>query len=153
MKSMIFKIFTIVAIAVGIIFTACKKDVTPDSSTETVSYDSYNNDEVSNSGTFSATRCPFCDNCVLYVRCKLPKLPTGLTSYASKKKICNAWSPVAGYAVVMPSASYPGNGHIAYVQSVNSNGTITISEGNFNGNCNTRTKTPSQLSVYGYWKP
>ena len=150
MKNIILKSLFVFALLASCVFVACKKEAIT-TTTEEVSYDAYNNDEGTQARTFSGT-CP-CDNCVLFVRCKMPSLPGGLTSYASKKNIVNAWSPSAGYAVIMPSSSYPANGHIAYVDKVNSDGTITISEGNFNGKCNTRTKKPSDMSVYGYRKP
>jgi hypothetical protein len=100
--------------------------------------------------------CPSCDNCVLYARCKVPSLPFGLFSYQDKKtKAINWWgAPAAGMVAIMPSNIAPAAGHVAYVQSVNSDGTITISEGNHTmGKCGSRRQTPAQLRIDGYWKP
>jgi surface antigen len=42
-------------------------------------------------------------------------------------------TPAVGAAVVLSTAAYYGEGHVAYVTAVNPNGTITISEMNFYG--------------------
>jgi CHAP domain len=98
-------------------------------------------------------------SCVAYVRCRIPKLPTGLTYYDAKQKIADKnLSLQAGYAVVMPAGKgYETYGHIAYVKSVNADGTITIEETNWEpagkGKYGTRTKKPTDFKVYGYYKP
>lgn len=85
--------------------------------------------------------------CVPYVRNNfLSKLPYGLNTYADKKKICNAWSPVKGYAAIMAP------NHIAYVSSV-SGDMVTLKESNWDLKCTIGSRTINKSKIYGYWKP
>ncbi|AKT40641.1 CHAP domain-containing protein [Chondromyces crocatus] len=100
--------------------------------------------------TSSAT-CNQCSNCVLYARCRQPKLPFGLTTYAQKRAIINTQTAKAGYVAIINSGS--SYGHVAYVTKVNGS-TITIAEGNWpNGKCGTRSGTKAGLKIVGYFKP
>lgn len=143
----VLSVFTILTVG----FYSCSKN---DDEVEEVVDENFISD-FENSSFDNVTNCPVCNNCVLYVRCRIPSLPYGLTYYSGKKAIINAYSPVVGYAAIMPSASksYAKYGHIAYVQSVNSDGTITIKEGSSGGTCTTRTKTPTDFKIDGYFKP
>ena len=134
---------------VPMVVTSCKEENVVASS------DAFSKD-VLNDDAADAAKCPICNNCVYYVRCKIKTLPGGLTSYQSKKNIINASSPVAGYAAIMPAidSKYKDNGHIAYVEKVNSDGTINISEGSSGGTCTTRNnRKPTDLKIDGYYKP
>lgn len=85
--------------------------------------------------------------CVPYVRDKfLSTLPYGLNTLADKKRICNAWSPVKGYAAIMAP------NHIAVVTAV-SGDNVTIKEANWDLKCGIGTRTISKSKIYGYWKP
>jgi hypothetical protein len=85
--------------------------------------------------------------CTDYVRDYwLSGLPRGLFTYSDKKKICNAWSPVKGYAAIMAP------NHIAYVSSVSGNN-VTIKEANWDYKCGIATRTIDKSKIYGYWKP
>lgn len=85
--------------------------------------------------------------CVPYVRDNfLSTLPRGLNTYADKKKICNAWSPVKGYAAIMAP------NHIAYVSNV-SGDMVTLKESNWDLKCTIGTRTINKSKIYGYWKP
>lgn len=96
-------------------------------------------------------------NCTDYVAWKLQSLgvPDSATrglgnggqwydnAPAGKKSLV----PKAGSAAVQQSTGQGDFGHVAFIESVNSNGTITISEYNFSGNGTggTRTGTPGSL--------
>ena len=85
--------------------------------------------------------------CTDYVRDYwLKTLPRGLFTYANKKAICNAWSPVKGYAAIMAP------NHIAYVSSV-SGDLVTINESNWDFKCTISSRTINKSKIYGYWKP
>ena len=95
--------------------------------------------------------CGQCTNCVLYARCRQPRLPFGLTSYADKVSHINRRTPRAGcVAVIRSSSSF---GHVAYVNSV-SGSTVHIDEGNWpSGNCGRRSGTAAGLHIAGYICP
>ncbi len=98
--------------------------------------------------------CGFCDNCVLHARCLQPRMPFGLTSWASKVRIINRAASRPSRGCVAMIRSNPTWGHAAYVQRVWSNGTITINEANWRaGQCGTRRGRPAALNVRGYWCP
>ena len=63
-------------------------------------------------------RAATCVQCVGYVRTRMTLPSIDLTNYSVKKSICNAWTPKAGYAVIMPSPKFPDFGHIGYVSKV-----------------------------------
>jgi len=104
-------------------------------------------------GTVSseARSCNQCSNCVLYARCRQPRLPYGLTTFAQKRARINSGTPRVGcVAVIRSGSSY---GHVAYVKSVRG-GTIGIDEGNWpSGRCGSRSGTESSLSIVGYICP
>ena len=93
------------------------------------------------------------NNCVFFARYKQPALPFGLTSYASKKNICNSNEAIVGEVAVMPSTNAPSYGHVAYVEAVNGDN-ITILEGGVgSGHINRRTGTKASLNIYGFYNP
>ena len=95
--------------------------------------------------------CGQCTNCVLYARCRQPRLPYGLTSYADKVSHINQHTAHAGCVAVIKTSSYYG--HVAYVNSV-SGGLVHIDEGNWpSGHCGTRSGTASALHIAGYICP
>ena len=90
-------------------------------------------------------------NCVLFARSKVPSLPRGLTTQAAKRRIINSYSPSVGAVAVMAVGRY---GHVGRVVSVNGDGTITVEESNYRPcRFTTRTGTPEQLRVLGYFTP
>ncbi|AKT40640.1 CHAP domain-containing protein [Chondromyces crocatus] len=102
-------------------------------------------------GDTSNATCNQCSNCVLYARCRQPKLPFGLNTYQDKLNIINTQTAAAGYVAVINSGSSAG--HVAYVTSV-SGSTIHIAEGNWpNGSCGTRSGTKAGLKIQGYFRP
>jgi surface antigen len=54
-------------------------------------------------------------------------------SIKDKVSKMNSKEPVVGGAVIMNSAKYPENGHVAIVQSINPDGTISIVDSNWTG--------------------
>lgn len=108
-------------------------------------------DEPSESISSELGGCGPCNNCVLYARCRQPRLPYGLTSYADKVRVINSRTARAGcVAVIKTSSSY---GHVAYVNRV-SGGRVSIDEGNWpSGRCGTRSGTPASLHITGYICP
>lgn len=95
--------------------------------------------------------CNQCDNCVYYARCRQPRLPTGLTSYADKRAKINRSTAKAGCVAVINTGSYYG--HVAYVTKV-SGSKVYIAEGNWpSGHCGTRSGTKAALKITGYICP
>lgn len=89
-------------------------------------------------------------NCVKFARYMVPSLPTGLTSWSSKKAIINSKTAVEGsVAIVKTSNVY---GHVAYVEKVKGN-TITTLDGNWGSRIVRRTGTASALGIVGYYVP
>ena len=91
--------------------------------------------------------CNQCTNCVLYARCRQPRLPFGLTSWSDKVRAINSKKPRAGCVAMIQTGSQYG--HVAYVRRV-SGSKIYIDEGNWGG-CNSRSGTASKLNIRGYW--
>jgi len=92
-------------------------------------------------------------NCVLYVKyCKGVPLPSGLTTWKAKLKIINSSVPIVGAVAIIDTTATVKEGHVAYVQTVNPDGTITIDEANYH-TCEVgqRTGTPQALKVVGYY--
>lgn len=95
--------------------------------------------------------CNQCNNCVSYARCRQPRLPTGLTSYADKRAKINRSTAKAGCVAVINTGSYYG--HVAYVTKV-SGGKVHIAEGNWpSGRCGSRSGTKAALNITGYICP
>lgn len=97
-----------------------------------------------------------CTTCVGYVRTRITLPSKDLSLYSVKKGICNAWTPKAGYAVIMPSPLFPDYGHIAYVAKVVDASTLIIDEANWGKACKVTTGVTIKISkrgVYGYYKP
>lgn len=95
--------------------------------------------------------CNQCSNCVLYARCRQPRLPSGLTYWSDKVARINSRSPRRGCVAMIPTSS--AYGHVAFVNGV-SGGRISIDEGNWpSGRCGQRSGTPAALNVRGYWCP
>jgi hypothetical protein len=96
----------------------------------------------------ATTRC----NCVLYARCRVPRLPGGLFTLNDKKRIMNSGVPTPGSVAVMDVLA--GVGHLAVVEAVNRDGTITVSETNYRScQYTVRTGTPRNMRVLGYFRP
>lgn len=96
----------------------------------------------------ASTRC----NCVLYARCRVPRLPFGLTSYQDKVRVINSRTPTVGSVAVMNI--YPPYGHVAVVEAVHRDGRITVREANY-VRCavTSRTNLPARMAVAGYFRP
>lgn len=96
-------------------------------------------------------------NCVFYAREAIPTLPTGLFNLDDKVNIINSNVPNAGSVAIIDVGD--STGHVAVVESVNEDGTMTISESNFRSDENKnpvlsrRTGTAEQLGVLGFWQP
>jgi surface antigen len=100
-------------------------------------------------------------NCTDYVAWKLNSLGVSQTLYqglgnakdwgtkASKKGVTVNSSPAVGAVAVDTIGQY---GHVAFVESVNKNGTITVSQYNKgqDGNYSTQTGTPSSLNFSAF---
>ncbi len=101
----------------------------------------------------SANRC----NCVFYARCRVPKLPYGMTTYSEKVSKINSTTPSIGSVAIMNI--YPPYGHVAVVTAVNRDSSgrvssITVSEANYQAcRVSTRTATPVSMKVTGYYRP
>lgn len=95
-------------------------------------------------------------NCVLWLRTyRVKTLPRGLETLVGKKKIINSSEPKVGSVAVMDI--FGDVGHVAYVTAVNSDGTITVDEANYE-DCKItsgRTGKPSDqgFRVLGYYVP
>ncbi len=96
------------------------------------------------------------NNCVFFCRKVSPTLPTGLYSLKDKINIVNAKTASVGSTAIIDTGDTTG--HVATVEKINADGTITIAEANWktdaNGRktINRRTGTPEQLKVRGYWQ-
>ncbi len=114
------------------------------------------------SGLKSVTECnTICDNCVMYVVCKLrvnnfPPLPPGVdySSYSAKLGLINTspgYRPVWGdIAIIDTDSEY---GHVAFVEWRNPwSGQIFISESNWNGNC-VSWRSNGIPGLKGYYHP
>lgn len=101
-------------------------------------------------------------NCTDYVAWKLKSLGVadnwvrGLgnggdwyANAANKSGLSRGTDPAVGAAAVVPSSTpgFGGYGHVAYVEAVHSDGTITVSEYNYDlmGDYHTRTGKPSDM--------
>lgn len=97
----------------------------------------------------------YCGNCVLYARCRQPRLPYGLTYWSNKVAVINSASAHPGCVAMIPSSNVYG--HAAYVAAVNTGVTphrITLNEANWQaGQCSSRTGTKDSLNIRGYWCP
>ena len=115
---------------------------------EGVSPDDLDEDEATATTSSELGSCNQCTNCVLYARCKQPRLPTGLTYWRDKLRIINSHTPRAGCVAVIKTGS--AYGHVAYVSRV-SGSTVYIDEGNWGRRCNSRSGTAASLKIQGYW--
>lgn len=105
-------------------------------------------DEASSSVESELYGCNQCSNCVEYARCRQPRLPFGLTSYAQKRAQINTQNARRGCVAVINTGSYYG--HVAYVREV-SGGRIYIDEGNWpSGRCGQRSGTKGALNIAGF---
>ncbi|MBO0612553.1 CHAP domain-containing protein [Thiothrix fructosivorans] len=101
--------------------------------------------------------------CVAYARGRVPSLPTGLTDWASKKKIINNQTCSAGSVAIIDSTSFDVHGHVAVVEGCHSadTGAIRITETNFTkgkkterrASSTTIEKAAAELKIIGYYKP
>jgi hypothetical protein len=147
-----------------VLFTTAKLDITPDEfpavagsreSSNTLRPLSVVIGPIYNACTTSANA----SNCVKYVRCLAPWLPSiDLTTFVAKKSLINSSVPVVGaVAVIQVSGQFAINGHLAYVTAVNRDArgqisTITISESHYvyTAGFDMRTDAPQSLHVVGY---
>lgn len=119
----------------------------------------YTDDDAPPSDEVAASQDPlcssYCGNCVLYARCRQPKLPYGLTYWSDKVAIINSAVAHPGCVAMIPSSNVYG--HAAYVAAVNTSVTphrITLNEANWQPNtCSSRTGTKDSLNIRGYWCP
>jgi hypothetical protein len=117
--------------------------------------DGADDDEAQNIDETSSTAdeiggCYQCSNCVDYARCRQPRLPHGLISFADKRARINSHTARRGCVAVIDTGSYYG--HVAYVNSTS--GGIHIDEGNWpSGHCGTRSGSASSLHIAGYFCP
>jgi len=75
--------------------------------------------------------------------------PKGLYSQKDKYKAINSKEGTVGAWAVMPK--FGSNGHVALVESINDDGTITIVEEGIGNTRQRRTGTPKDLKIEGYW--
>ncbi len=139
------------AAAVLTIFTGvgCAVEETDD---EEFSYDEELDEEDEVSTESSALGgCHQCNNCVDYARCRQPRLPYGLTSWADKRSRINSQRARARCVAMINTGSYYG--HVAYVRKVRGR-KVFIAEGNWpSGQCGQRSGTKGGLNIAGYWCP
>jgi hypothetical protein len=101
--------------------------------------------------------------CVIYARSRVPSLPFGLTTWASKKKIINSQNCIAGSVAIIDTTAYDAVGHVAVVEGCNSTkttGAIRITETNFSRGRKTERRTSTntianaakELKIIGYYK-
>lgn len=99
-------------------------------------------------------------NCVLGARAVFGAntVPWGLTSYQDKVNIINSKTAMPGEMAVINTGN--NIGHVAVVTGVNQDGTVNIFETNYGGGgdatkksskVGTRTGTPQQLGIVGYY--
>lgn len=105
--------------------------------------------------TESALCTDYCDNCVLFARCKAPKLPYGLTYWSDKVAVINSNHAHPGCVAMIPTSSVYG--HAAYVADVDtapSPNRIYLREANWIANtCSSRSGTKDGLNIRNYWCP
>jgi hypothetical protein len=98
------------------------------------------------------------ENCVFFARSIVPDLPVGLITSEQKRNMINSTVPAAGSVAMMPTFGDPKIGHVAVVEQVNADGTVTIVESNVKRAADggmaisRRTGTPAQLGIEGYWQ-
>lgn len=99
-------------------------------------------------------------NCTYFVAKTLPWIPGGLgdayqwIANAKAKGLQVSNTPVVGSVVVYGQGNgYSQFGHVAVVQSLNSDGTFNVSEMNFAGFNQTDTRTSSMKDVAGFILP
>ncbi|HWW69509.1 MAG TPA: CHAP domain-containing protein, partial [Duganella sp.] len=82
-------------------------------------------------GTVMLGRELHSDNCVFFVRDRVPSLPYGLGTWTGKLAIINAHAPQPGDVAIINVGSgvYKDVGHVAIIEEV-TDSTITILEGN-----------------------
>ena len=105
--------------------------------------------------TESALCTGYCDNCVLYARCRQDKLPFGLTYWSDKKAVVNSNHAHAGCVAMIPSSN--SYGHAAYVDHVDfapAPNVIYLNEANWQPNaCSSRHGSKAGLNIYNFWCP
>lgn len=96
-------------------------------------------------------------NCTYFVAKTLPWIPAGLgdayqwLANARAKGLQTSSVPVVGSVVVYGQGNgYSQFGHVAVVQSINSDGTFVVSEMNFLGLNKTDTRTSTMKDVAGF---
>ena len=113
-------------------------------------------------GTVMLGRQLHSDNCVFFVRDRVPSLPYGLGTWKGKLAIVNTHTPQPGDVAIINVGSgvYKDVGHVAIIEEVTDR-TITILEGNFYaGHVSQRTATGANareaaglLGIVGYFRP
>lgn len=101
--------------------------------------------------------------CVIYARSRVPTLPTGLSDWASKKKIINSTTCSAGSVAIIDSTSSVAAGHVAVVEGCHSadTGAVRITETNWTTGKKTERRASAktikdaekELKIIGYFKP
>lgn len=99
-------------------------------------------------------------NCVFFTRSIIPDLPYGLDTLEDKMTMAgykgreSGAMPQEGGVAIIDTGTVEG--HVAVITNINQDGTITIAESNmrklYGGNgVGSRTGTPDELGVVGYW--
>jgi len=90
------------------------------------------------------------NGCVNYARGYNSGPEIALWTQDSKRKAINSRTPLAGSMAMMPGAG--PYGHVAIVEAVNNDGTITVREADYKqGQVTRRTGTPQSLGIEGYF--
>jgi hypothetical protein len=103
----------------------------------------------------SAACTDYCDNCVLFARCRAPNLPYGLTYWSDKAAVINSNHAHVGCVAMIPTSH--AYGHAAFVADVDfapNPNRITLREANWTANaCTSRTGTKDGLNIRNFWCP
>ncbi len=92
-------------------------------------------------------------NCVRYARARVPLPEIDLTYWRAKKSIINRYVPTPGSVAVM-NIGDPRIGHLAVVEQVHGDGTITVREANNpTAGIRARRGTPGSMRIEGYYRP
>lgn len=118
------------------------------------------------------SNCQHCDNCVKYtIHCKgIPGYPVDMTRIEEKKSVVTQEIPCQGCVAIIDNGyiytpinenGQPGTpietGHVAYVSNYyykqHHGYRIRLSEGGWNGGCNTRWVWQGNANICGFYKP